>query len=73
MDSAQYLTVGSVAELFGVETWVIRRIVDQLDDEVPRAGQYRLIPRELLRSIEVRLGERGYIVDPGADSEVHHV
>ena len=73
MDSAQYLTVGRVAELFCVEAWVIRRIVDQLDAVIPRAGQYRLIPRELLRSIEVRLRERGYIVDLGAESEVYHV
>ena len=51
------LTVPQAAEHlsahFGVEVpvWKVRRVADQLDADIPRAGNYRLIPRSLLDRI----------------------
>ena len=50
-----HLTVGQVAQFFNVPTWRIRRIVDGLNVELPRAGNYRLIPRSLLGQIALKL------------------
>lgn len=50
-----HLTVGQVAEIFQAPGWKVRRIVDSLGVEIPRAGLYRLIPRELLGRIGVEL------------------
>jgi len=60
MNNSSHVTVGEVSRLFCVESWRVRRIVDELDDEIPRAGQYRLIPRSLLTAIAHRLEERGW-------------
>ncbi len=49
------LTVGQVADFFQTPAWRIRRIVDTIGDEVPRAGLYRLIPRSMLPAIAARL------------------
>ena len=62
------LTVGEVAAIYGVDAWRIRRIVDALPVPVPRAGQYRLIPRSLLVTIAAELARRGW----GAEAEVTH-
>ena len=55
MISPSHLTVGQVATFYGVPAWRIRRIVDSLDIDVPRAGLYRLIPREMLKAIGAKL------------------
>lgn len=52
---ASHLTVGEIARIFDVPQWKIRGIVDSLDAEIPRAGLYRLIPRDLLPTIAARL------------------
>ena len=56
-----HLTVGEVATLYGVPTWRIRRLVDSLDVDIPRAGRYRLIPRFLLVAIAVELQKAGCV------------
>ncbi|NQV22848.1 MAG: hypothetical protein HQ518_00650 [Rhodopirellula sp.] len=56
-----HYTVGDTARLFGVQLWRIRRVVDALDDQLPRAGQYRLIPADLLPVVAERLEERGWL------------
>jgi hypothetical protein len=49
------LTVGQLANLLGAPQWRIRRVVDSLECEVPRAGLYRLVPRNLIPAIAERL------------------
>lgn len=56
-----HFTVGEAARRFGIESWRVRRVVDQLDAKLPRAGQYRLIPESLLPQIAERLEERGWL------------
>ena len=51
MPDPSHLTVGQVAEFFAAPEWRVRRIVDSLNVKVPRAGLYRLIPRDLLPMI----------------------
>jgi len=52
-----HLTVGQVAEIFQAPEWKIRRIVDSLGVQIPRAGGYRLIARSLLAAIGAKLQE----------------
>jgi hypothetical protein len=59
--STTHLTVGQVAEIYGVPDWKIRRVVDSLDCEIPRAGLYRLIPRNLLGVVAVELQRQGWL------------
>jgi hypothetical protein len=54
------LTVGQIAELFGLPAWKVRRAVDALKVEIPRAGNYRIIPRNLLGKIAAELERRGW-------------
>ena len=67
MSSTTHLTVGEVAEIYGVPDWKIRRVVDSLDAEIPRAGLYRLIPRELLGVIAVELQRQGWLAKQHED------
>jgi hypothetical protein len=53
--SPTHLTVGQVAEIFQAPEWKVRRIVDSLGAEIPRAGLYRLIPRPMLTAIGAKL------------------
>jgi hypothetical protein len=53
-----HLTTGQVAEIYGKPDWLIRRVVDGLSIDIPRAGQYRLIPREALGRIGAELDKR---------------
>jgi hypothetical protein len=62
MTLASHLTTGQVAEFFRVPEWRIRRIVDSLDCDIPRAGLYRMIPRDVLPAIAAKLPNR-----PAAD------
>lgn len=52
---ASHLTTGQVAAFYAVPEWRIRRIVDSLDCDIPRAGLYRMIPREALPAIAAKL------------------
>lgn len=61
MLESSHLTVGQTAKLYGAPDWKVRRIVDSLGADIPRAGQYRLIPRELLGLIAIELQEQGYL------------
>jgi hypothetical protein len=56
-----HLTTGELAAHFGRPGWQIRNAVDALDIPIPRAGLYRLVPRELLPHIEAELRRRGYL------------
>ncbi len=51
----QLFTIGDVARIYDEPEWKIWWIVDRLNPAVPRAGQYRLIPRALLSLIAVEL------------------
>lgn len=55
MSETSHLTIGDIAEFYGEPDWKIRRIVDSLPDAIPRAGRYRLIPRDILPKIGVVL------------------
>jgi hypothetical protein len=50
-----HLTTGQIAEILGVPGWRVRRAVDSLNPDIPRAGLYRLIPREMLGAIQAEL------------------
>lgn len=63
MATAQQLSVGDVANLYGVETWKVRRTVDGLGIDVPRIGQYRLIPAALVPAIAADLRKRGWLIE----------
>lgn len=52
------LTVGAVARLLAQPEYRVRRLVDALGVDIPRAGRYRLIPREMLPRIEEELERR---------------
>jgi hypothetical protein len=55
MSESSHLTVGQVADFFQTPEWRIRRIVDSMGADIPRAGLYRLIPRSLLPAIGAKL------------------
>jgi hypothetical protein len=61
------LTIGQIAEIFGIPSWKIRRVVDSLGVDIPRVGLYRLVPRELLGSIAVKLRDDGWLSRPEAN------
>jgi hypothetical protein len=65
---ADHLTVGEIAELFGLPTWKVRRAVDALDVEIPRAGNYRLVPRNLLGRIAAEIERVGWSQPTAASS-----
>jgi hypothetical protein len=48
MHEKQHLTTGEIASELGVPGWLVRRAVDELGEEIPRAGLYRFVPRSLL-------------------------
>ena len=50
-----HLTVGEVSKIFDAPAWKIRRVVDELDPKVARAGRYRLISRDLLGAVADKL------------------
>ncbi len=56
MTQKSFYTVGQLSELFDVPEWKIRRVVDSFGDTIPRAGQYRLVPAEMLDAVAKRLG-----------------
>jgi hypothetical protein len=56
--SDAHLTTGDLAAELGVPVWRVRRAVDALGVECPRAGLYRLISRALIPSIRAALAAR---------------
>ena len=69
-------TVGELARFFSAPDWKIRRLVDSLGVEIPRAGGYRLIPRELIPRIAAKLQPSPTVLqNAGADepAQADHV
>ena len=58
MTPRPYLTIGEIAETFDVPEWLARRAVDALATEIPRAGQYRLVPRHALPKVAAEIERR---------------
>jgi hypothetical protein len=61
VQSKSYYTTGEIAALYGVPCWAVRRVIDALGGDVPRAGLYRLIPCDLLGRVKEKLREAGYL------------
>jgi hypothetical protein len=59
-DNKSHLTTGEIAAMLGVPGWAVRRAVDTLGENVPRAGLYRLVPREMLGRVREQLAAAGY-------------
>jgi hypothetical protein len=57
-DDQSHLTTSEVADLCNAPVWAVRRAVDALGLPIPRAGLYRLVPRELVERIRLYLAER---------------
>ena len=55
MSQKSHLTTGELAARYGKPAWKVRRVVDALDAEIPLAGLYRLVPRELIGVIAAKL------------------
>jgi hypothetical protein len=51
----EHLTTGEIYVIYDQPAWKVRRVVDSLDASIPRAGLYRLVPRELLADIGAEL------------------
>jgi hypothetical protein len=66
MTTKTHLTTGELAAHFGRPGWQIRNAVDALGASIPRAGLYRLVPRELLPAVEAELKRRGYLPEEAA-------
>jgi hypothetical protein len=57
-----YLTTSDIAERYpGVAPWQVRRTLDGMGLQIPRAGLYRLVPEDLLPQVEAALRSRGYM------------
>ena len=61
MSIKTHLTIGEVAEFYGIPSWKIRRVVDSLDGDIPRVGLYRLVPRTMLGTLAVELQRQGWL------------
>jgi excisionase family DNA binding protein len=44
MAEQTHFTTSEIADSYSAPSWLVRRIVDALGDDVPRAGLYRLVP-----------------------------
>jgi hypothetical protein len=55
MSDNTHLTTGEIAAELGVPGWAVRRVVDALGEDIPRAGLYRLVPRSLLARIKAAI------------------
>jgi hypothetical protein len=58
-----HLTTGQLATFFNLPIWKVRRAVDSLPGELPRAGMYRMVPRSRLGELAVVMQERGWLGD----------
>jgi hypothetical protein len=57
-----HLTTTEAGALLGEPAWKVRRAIDALGLPVPRAGLYRLLPRELLESVRQYIDKRKKVV-----------
>jgi hypothetical protein len=55
MSVKDFYTVGEIAAESHAPLWRVRQVVDSLEPKVPRAGLYRLVPRDQIQSICERL------------------
>ena len=55
MTQRSFLTIGQLAEQLQEPVWRVRRAADSVAPNLPRAGLYRLVPAELIESIDKRL------------------
>lgn len=62
-----HFTVSQIARLYDVAEHRVRKIIDELPEDIPRVGRYRLIRRELLGRIAVELQRRGWL--PSSERE----
>jgi hypothetical protein len=60
MINRTHLTIGQIAEIYGVPAWKIRRVVDSIGADIPRIGLYRCVPRDLLGTIVAELQRQGW-------------
>jgi hypothetical protein len=70
MDRKTHLTTGEIAAELGVPGWMVRRAVDALGENIPRAGLYRLIPSALVD--RVRAEVQKHIARAVAGEEAAH-
>ena len=59
MSLQTHFTIGELEIIYSEPAWKVRRVVDALDVEIPRAGLYRLVPRELIGVIGAKLERHG--------------
>ncbi len=52
-----FVTSGQAAEILKIPIWKVRIIADSLGVELPRAGRYRLIPKDLLPAIAAKIAK----------------
>jgi DNA-binding transcriptional MerR regulator len=61
------LTLGTVAERFGVPTWKVRRLFERgILPPAARIGPYRVVDPADLPAIETALREAGYLANDSA-------
>jgi hypothetical protein len=65
-----HLTTGEIAAEIGAPAWLVRRIIDTLDKDIPRAGLYRVVPRALLGRIQEAVHK--HLAKTGTKREVDH-
>jgi len=62
VNQSNYLTIGSVAQLFGCSPWQVRRLFERgALPPAPRIGAYRVIARDDLPKVERALRKAGYL------------
>ena len=66
MLTKSHYTTGELAVLFGVPGWAVRRAIDALGEDVPRAGLYRLVPQKLLPRLLAKLQDHGHLAKEAA-------
>jgi hypothetical protein len=53
-----HFTTGEVALQLGIPVWLARRIVDDLGEDIPRVGLYRLVPAGLVGRVRAEARRR---------------
>ena len=53
-----YLTIGEIARKLDVPAWLVRRAVDSVCPDMPRAGLYRLVPEAQLAAVSAEIRKR---------------
>ena len=67
----EVLTLGDVAEIFGIRLWKVRRLFERgFLSEPKRVGGYRIVFRADLPIIEQALREAGYLSASAAGKSV---